>query len=56
MAETFDARKPATAFDHDSTLVIALELSGKSWEIGAVAPGVSRRPEKRVDVRGMALK
>jgi transposase len=53
MAEAFDARKPATAFDHDSTLVIALELSGKSWEIGAVVPGVSRRPKKRVDVRDM---
>jgi hypothetical protein len=25
-----------TAFDHDSTLVVALELSGKSWEAGAV--------------------
>ena len=25
-----------TAFDHDSTLVLALELSGKCWEVGAV--------------------
>ena len=29
-----------TAFEHDSTLVVALELSGKSWEVGAVVPGV----------------
>jgi hypothetical protein len=31
----------ATAFDHDSTLVLALELSGKGWEVGAVLPGVA---------------
>ena len=29
----------ATAFDHDSTLVLALELSGKGWEVSAVLPG-----------------
>ena len=26
----------ATAFDHNSTLVLALELSGKGWQVGAV--------------------
>jgi hypothetical protein len=31
----------ATAFDHDSTLVLALELSGKCWEVGAVLPGIA---------------
>jgi len=45
MTEFFDAHRPATAFDHDSTLVVALELSGKSWQLGAVVPGVSRPPE-----------
>src|SRR5450432_2264031 len=30
MTEFFDAHRPATAFDHDSTLVVAMELSGKS--------------------------
>lgn len=43
-----------TAFDHDSTLVVALELSGKSWEVGAVLPGVARRPRRRVTPRDMA--
>ena len=43
MTEFFDAHRPATAFDHDSTLVVAMELSGKSWQLGAVIPGVSRR-------------
>ena len=32
----------ATAFDHTSTLVLALELSGKGWQVGAVLPGVAR--------------
>jgi transposase len=49
MTTTLDPRNPATAFDHDSTLVIALELSGKSWEVGAVVPGVTRRPRRRVE-------
>ena len=35
MTEFFDAHRPATAFDHDSTLVVAMELSGKSWQLGA---------------------
>jgi transposase len=45
---------PAAAFDHDSTLVIALELSGKSWEVGAIVPGLPRRPRKRLEPRDMA--
>ena len=28
MTEFFDAPRPATAFDHDSTLVVTMELSG----------------------------
>ena len=43
-----------TAFDHDNTMVVALELSGKSWEVGAVVPGVSRRPRRRLQPRDMA--
>ena len=50
MTAMFDSHKPATAFDHDSTLVVAMELSGKSWELGAVVPGVARRPRRRVKV------
>lgn len=47
----FDPRKPATAFDHTTTLVTVLELSGKSWELGASVPGVSRRPLRKIEVR-----
>ncbi len=50
MTEMFDPRKPATAFDHTTTLVMVLELSGKSWELGASVPGVSRRPLRKIDV------
>lgn len=49
-----DLSKPAVAFDHDSTLVVALELSGKSWLLGAVVPGVSKRPLWKVDPGDMA--
>jgi hypothetical protein len=44
----------ATAFEHDSTLVLALELSGKGWEVGAVLPGVARRPRRTLAPRNMA--
>ncbi len=53
MTEFFDAHRPATAFDHDSTLVVAMELSGKSWQLGGVIPGVSRRPKTCVKARDM---
>jgi len=41
-----DATNAAPAFGHDSTLVVALELSTTSWQLGAVVPGVSRRPRR----------
>ena len=44
----------ATAFEHDSTLVLALELSGKGWDVGAVLPGVTRRPRRGLAARDMA--
>lgn len=43
-----------TAFDHASTLAMALELSGKSWELGAVVPGVARRPRRRLEPRDIS--
>ena len=54
MTEQFAPANTETAFDHDSTLVVALELSGKSWEVGAVLPGVSRRPRRHLAARDMA--
>src|SRR3546814_20461097 len=54
MSEHFDSHNAAAAFDHDSTLVVALELSGKSWEVGAVVPRIARRPRRRFDPRDVA--
>ena len=54
MPKQFDSHNAATAFDHDSTLIVALELSGKSWEVGAVVPGVVRRVRRRLEARDMA--
>jgi len=34
--------------------VLALELSGKSWEVGAVVPGVARRPKRGIELRNIA--
>lgn len=54
MTKQHKTHNPAATFDHDSTLVVALELSGKSWRIGAVVPGVSRRPQRGLAVKDMA--
>jgi transposase len=53
MPKHSDARSVATTFDHDSTLVLALELSGKSWKLGAVLPGIIRRAERNLEARDM---
>jgi transposase len=54
MSEQQAPRSTETAFEHDSTVVVALELSGKSWEVGAIVPGLSRRPRRRLAPRDMA--
>lgn len=54
MPKQLHSRHAVAAFDHDSTLVAALELSGKSWQVGAVVPGLARRPRRRLAPRDMA--
>jgi transposase len=54
MSERETPATAETAFDHDSTMVVALELSGKTWEVGAVVPGLTRRPRQRLQPRDMA--
>ena len=56
MPEQFDSHNAMAAFDHDNTLVIALELRGKSWQVGAVVPGVVRRPQRRLEPRDMSTR
>lgn len=54
MPKQFEPADAAVAFDHDTTLVVALELSGKSWEAGAVVPGIARRRRRRLEPRDLA--
>jgi transposase len=54
MHQHIEAHSAETVFDHDSTLVVALELSGKSWDVGALVPGVARRPRRGLEPRDMA--
>ena len=53
MTKHHDTHSTTATFDHDSTLVVSLELSGKSWRAGAVVPGVSRRPQRGLAVNDM---
>jgi transposase len=41
----------ATALDYDSTIVSVVELSGKSWVVGAQVPGVKRQSRHRLKAR-----
>ena len=49
MSEMFNPHAPATAYDHNTTIVAVLELSGKSWLFGAVALEDLARLERRSD-------
>ena len=51
MSEMFNPHAPATAYDRNTTIVAVLELSGKSWLFGAVAPGVSWRVKRSFAAR-----
>jgi transposase len=53
MSEMFNPHAPATAYDHNTTIVAVLELSGKNWLLGAVAPGLSRRMKRSLEARNV---
>ena len=50
MTKPYDLSKPLVTFDHDSTLVAVLEMSGTSWLVAAIIPGVERRPLQKLPV------
>lgn len=54
MSEMFNPSAAATAFDHNTTIVAVLELSGKNWLFGAVAPGVTKRAKRGFAARDIA--
>jgi len=53
MSEMFNPHAPATTYDHNTTIVAVLELSGKNWLLGAVAPGLSRRTKRSFEARNV---
>jgi len=46
---------PATALDHESTIVTAVELSARSWLVGAQVAGVPRQCRQKLDPSAQAL-
>jgi transposase len=44
-----------TAFDQDSTLVVVVELAASSWTVGALVPGLTRQPTKKMAADKFAL-
>ncbi len=51
MSQPVTTAVPATALDYDSTIVTVVELSGKSWVVGAQVPGVARRSKHSIKAR-----
>ena len=54
MSEMFNPSIATTAFDHTTTIVAVLELSGKTWLFGACAPGIARRIKQSIEARDIA--
>ena len=55
MAKVNDLSRSLAALDQDTTLVAVVELSSKSWLVGAAVPGVERHPLKKLDPDASAL-
>jgi len=48
MPQSNDLSRSLTALHQDSTLIAAIEMSQKSWLVGAMVPGVERQPLKKL--------
>ena len=55
MAKPYDLGKPLVTFDRDVTLTAVIELSGASWLVAAVLPGIERRPLQKLPADGNRL-
>jgi hypothetical protein len=56
MPQPNDLSRSLTALDQDSTLIAVVEMSQSSWLVGAIIPGVERRPAKKLEAsEGMLL-
>ena len=48
MIHVDDLGRSIAAFDHDSTLVVVIEMSKSSWLVAGMIPGVDRQPVKKL--------
>ena len=48
MPQPNDLSRSLAALDQDSTLIAVIEMSQKSWLVGAIVPGVERHPLKKL--------
>jgi transposase len=49
MPQPNDLSRSLTALEQDSTLIAVVEMSQSSWLVGAIIPGVERRPAKKLE-------
>ncbi len=50
-----DLSRSLVAFEQDSTIVAAIEMSSSSWLVGGFVPGRSRDPQKKVPAKAQML-
>ena len=43
-----DLSRSLAALEHDNTLIAVIEMSQKSWLVGAIVPGIERHPLKKL--------
>ncbi len=48
MSKQNDLSRSAVALDHDSTLIVVIEMSQSSWLLAAMVPGIDREPLKKL--------
>jgi transposase len=51
----YDLSGPLVSFDHEVTLAAVIELSAKSWLVGATVPGLERRPLQKLPADGESV-
>lgn len=49
MPDTNDLSRSLIPLDQDNTLIVVIEMSQSSWLVGAIVPGVSRQPLKKLE-------
>jgi hypothetical protein len=55
MPQPNDLSRSLVALDHNSTIIVVVELSQSSWLVGGVLPGIERQPRKKLSAAGTVL-